>query len=232
MPTAARLDPVVAALGRIFGARLVAVVAYGRYPHHRELSHSLALVASLTMDDLTALAAVAPHWHRAGVATPLVLPGPEFRRSLDAFPVEWGEIIDTHVTLVGDDPLAGIRIAPDDLRRAVEVQAASHLMHLRENYVELAARPSAIEALVRDSAPMFATLLYRMGALDGAPTDTPSELSHWATAHAGLDARVVGDMLALASESAPAVDAAKLFPAYLATVEALVAYIDRWLASS
>ncbi|MDH4064452.1 MAG: hypothetical protein OEW19_08625 [Acidobacteriota bacterium] len=225
-PLHGRLDLVVADLRRVFADRLEAVVAYGRPAP--EWSHSLALVASLTMDDLTALAAVAPGWHHTGAATPLVLPRLEFARSLDAFPVEYGEIIDTHAVLFGEDPFAGVSIDRQDLRRAVEVQAASHLLHLRENYVESGGRPSAVGALVRDSAPAFAQLLRRMAHLDNAPADSAAALSHWAAARIGLDARVVGDMLALASDGLPAVDATRLFPDYLQAVTALRHFIDQW----
>ncbi len=199
-----RLDGVIADLQRIFGARLEAVVAYGRAA--AEGTHSLALVSSLTMDDLNALAIVAPRWHQGGAATPLVVPRDEFSRSLDAFPIEYGEIIDTHVLLVGEDPFAGIHINPEDVRRAVEVQAASLLLHLRENFVESAGRPSALHALIRDSAPGFALLLRRMAHLDGHPAETNGDLSRWASTRAGLDPRVVGDVLAIGSEANAAVD--------------------------
>ncbi len=224
-----RLDGVVADLQRIFGARLEAVVAYGRAA--AEGTHSLALVSSLTMDDLNALALFAPQWHLNGAATPLVLPRDEFGRSLDAFPVEYGEIIDTHVLLVGQDPFAGVEIDPEDVRRAIEVQAASLLLHLRENFVESAARSAALHALVRDSAPGFALLLRRMAHLDGHPSDTNAELSAWASARAGLDPRVVGDVLAIGSDASAAVDPTRLFPGFLDTMSALLRVIDRWSAS-
>jgi hypothetical protein len=224
-----RLEGVVADLTRIFQDRLEAVVAYGRQT--RESEPSLALVSSLTLEDLTAMAAAAPGWHRQGAATPLVLPRNEFARSLDAFPLEYGEIIDTHAVLVGQDPFEGIRIDPLDVRRAVEVQAASHLIHLRENYVEDAGRPSALMALVCDSAPGFAALLRRMAQLDGAPAETAAALSQWASSRAGLDPRVVGDVLALAADTATGVDAVRLFPEYLAAADRLVHIIDQWHAS-
>ena len=222
-------DTLVADLRRIFGNRLEAVVAYGGVPP--DWSRSLALVGSLTMDDLAALAAAAPTWHGRGIATPLVLPGREFAQSLDAFPVEYGEIIDTHAVLVGDDPFAGVEIAPRDLRRALENRIASHLLHLRENFVELGGRPALVDALVRESAPGFQALLRRMARLDGSAVGAPTALAQWASARAGLDVRVVSDLLALANEPAPAVDAVRLFPEYLDTVEALLHVIDRWPVS-
>jgi hypothetical protein len=231
METASRTGhrTLVGDLERIFGDRLVAVVAYGGTPS--DSSRSLALVASLTADDLTALAAAAPAWHARDIATPLVLPRVEFARALDAFPIEYGEIIDTHEVLLGDDPFDGVEIAPGDLRRALEARTASHLLHLRENFIEGAGRPAQVDALVRDSAPAFQSLLRRMARLDGTAADTATAVASWAAARAGLDARVVSDVLALANEPSPAVDAVRLFPEYLDAVEALLHVIDRWPAS-
>ena len=220
-----RLEPVLSDLRRIFGERLESAVTYGAAD---DAPHSLALVASLTLDDLTALAAAAPTWHEAGAATPLVVPHDEFAASLDAFPAEYGEIIDTHAVLHGSDPFTGISIDAGDLRRAVEVQAASLLLHLRENYIERGGRPRAVEAIVRDSAPTFAALLRRMARLDATPGTAPLSPAEWATSRAGLDARVVGDPLAVATDDSRAVDLVRLFPSYLSTVAALRHVIDRW----
>ncbi|MDP2390020.1 MAG: hypothetical protein Q8N52_06810, partial [Acidobacteriota bacterium] len=144
-------------LQHIFGDRLEAFMAYGH--GHAAPAPSLVLVRTLTHDDLEACAARAASWHRAGSATPLLLTLDEFAGSLDAFPVEYGEIIDTHRLLFGADPFAGLAIGADDLRRACEVQVKSHLLHLREDFVECGGRPSAVAALVTDSAPAFALLL-------------------------------------------------------------------------
>lgn len=221
-----RLTGVVHDLQRIFGDRLDAVVAYGR--RLQDPVPSFALVHTITMADLSALAAAAPGWHGVGAATPLVLPREEFAQALDVFPIEYGEIIDTHETLYGHDPFHGIAVDPLDVRRAVEVQATSHLLHLRENFVEAGGRPAAIDALVVESAPGFAMILRRMARLDGAPSDTPAALSTWASEHAGLDPRVVGDLLALALDDGAPVEGRRIFPDYLETVHQLVKAIDQW----
>jgi hypothetical protein len=183
------------------------------------------------MEDLEAMAAAAPGWRHEGAATPLVVPRDEFARSLDAFPIEYGAIINTHVTVFGDDPFEGMAVDPLDIRRAVEVEATSHLLHLRENFIELGGRPADIEALVRESAPAFAGLLRRMAHLDGTSAGTAGALSHWAVNRAGLDARVVGDLLALDGDTTATVDAARLFPGYLNAATALLRIIDRWRTS-
>jgi hypothetical protein len=214
-------------LQQIFGDRLEAFVAFG----HADAAPapSVALLRSLTADDLAACAARATAWHRGGSATPLLLTRDEFAGSLDAFPIEYGEIIDTHRLLYGIDPFAGLTIRPDDLRRACEVQVKSHLLHMRENFVECSGRPSAVASLVADSAPAFALLLGRLARLDGYPAGSHAELGAFAARRPQLDPRVVGDVLALSSgTSASSVDASRLFPGYLAAVERLAQFIDTW----
>lgn len=211
----------------IFDTRLEAFVAYGA-PEVSPAT-SLAIIRTLDVDDLSACARLASAWHGAGVATPLLLVRDEFARSLDAFPIEYGEIIDTHRVLFGASPFEGLAIGRQDLRRACEVQIKSHLLHLRENYVDSGARPSAVAVLVAESAPAFGALLRRLARLDNNAASTAAELGAFAAARAGLDPRVVGDVLALAAQGSSAgVDATRLFPGYLATVEQLARFVDTW----
>ena len=83
----------------------------------------------------------------------------QFRRSLDAFPLEYGEIIRAHARVFGADPFDGMAIPREDLRRACETQVKSHLVHLREGYIEAGNRPQRVADLVTASAPAFAALL-------------------------------------------------------------------------
>jgi hypothetical protein len=213
----------------IFGERLRAFVAYG--DAHATPAASLALIHTIGADDLNRCAARIPSWHRAGCATPLLLTHDEFAGSLDAFPIEYGEILDAHHVLFGTNPFAGLAIHDQDLRHACEVQVKSHLVHLRENYLECGGKPADVAALVADSAPSFALLLRRLARLDGAPATTNAELVTFASSRIRLDARLVGDLLALAkTRGASGVDAMRLYPDYLAAVEALWRFVDQWKA--
>lgn len=214
-------------LQHIFSGRLQALVAYG--DPNAAAALSLALVHAITADDLAACAARASAWHRAGCATPLLLTREEFAGSLDAFPLEYGEILETHRAIHGDDPFAGLTIRDEDARRGCEVQVKSLLVHLREDFIESHGRPADVAALVTDSAPAFAQLLRRLARLDDVTCTTNQDLCNFAGGRPKLDARVVGDILALAKNSSGAgVDAARLFPQYLAAVEALWKFADRW----
>lgn len=231
MDTAARPKTwtlLVEHLQRVFGVRFEALVAYGRDGH----ASSLALVQSLDADDLTACAHLVKQWHAAGLATPLVVTSKEFARSLDAFPLEYAEVQQTAQLIHGYNPFErfGV-IRPVDLRRACELQANSHLLHLREDYLDCGGTPRAVAALVTESAPAFAMILRQMAQLDGRPATTSRELGVFAEERMGIDASVVGDVLALMDETtASTVDAWRIFPAYLAALDQLARFVDLWKA--
>jgi hypothetical protein len=172
------------------------------------------VVDGLSADDLRACAARAGAWHDRGLATPLLLEAGEFARSLDAFPLEFGAILADHAVVSGANPFDGCRVDPADLRRACEVQARSHLLHLREAFVETEGRGDAIAALIVRSAVPLAALINSVHRLNGAPHDDDPVLTRVA--------RLNG------SSGLSADEARRLFPAYLAALEALTRRIDQW----
>lgn len=215
----------------IFDSRLRSVVAYG--PHLEGDTGApvtcMAFVASLTYEDLQQCATRSARWERAGVATPLILPEGEFRRSLDAFPLEYGEIIRTHQTVFGGSPFLDVAIAPADLRRACETQVKSHLVHLREAFIESGGKPSAVAGLVKASAPAFTALLRNVARLSGVLTSDRVEATRLGAQAAHISDQLVADLLSLEHEGGvAAVDAARLFPEYLAASEHLAHAVDTW----
>src|SRR5204862_1473469 len=116
--------------------------------HQNAPIHTLAVVESLTSDDLRACSGRVKGWHDAGLATPLVLAGHEFDRSLDVFPLEFGAILADHTIVSGANPFQQLTVDAADFRRAVEVQARSHLVHLREGYIETGRRGDALAGLI------------------------------------------------------------------------------------
>ena len=218
-------------LKAVFGPRLRSVVAYGGHLEGDTAGPitALALVSDLTIQDLDACASHTGRWGRLGLATPLVLPEDEFRRSLDVFPLEYGEIVRAHAQVYGGDPFEGVSIDARDLRRACELQIKSHLVHLREGYLEAAGGLRAVSALVVASAPAFAALLRNVARLRGVSSTERMETTRRGAEAAGVPADVVEAVLALEhSPTAGTVDAARLFPRYLAAVEQLAGTVDRW----
>lgn len=223
----------------IFGPRLRSVVVYGAHarPHTRPVHariQTCALVDDISYADLSACAERAAGWERLGLEMPLLLPTREFERSLDVFPLEYGDILDHHVSVFGGDPFAGQHVAGEDLRRACEVQARGHVIHLREGFLLAGHDPAAVARLLRASAGPFAALMDAFTRVTNGPRPaTPDMLAAHAERIAALPASLVQRLLAIEEDDAldPA-EATQLYPPYIDLMHAIVAFVDTWRAES
>ena len=212
-PQIAVLEAFAADLRSVFGGRLHSVVAYAD-PAAAGL-HTLALVDRVSVNDLAACVPLAGRWRRAGLDVPLLLSRDEFMRTLDVFPLEYGGIIADHALVAGADPFTGVAVAEGDLRRALELQAKSHLIHLREGFLETHGDARAVARLIADSAPALRTLLAHLEKLDPEAAD-----------RAGLTPALVREVTAAGDNTI--VDPTALLARYMSTIERLWEQVDRW----
>ena len=190
-------DTLAADLKEVFGDRLRMIAAFGVD------SQTCAVVDNLSLEDLDRCAAFGSKWKKLGLETPLVLDEPDLARSLDAFPLEFSEILATRRLVAGRDLFEHLNVAKGDLRRACEVQARGHVMHLREGYIEAAGDRKAVNRLVAAAIPPFRALVTNAARLDGiAPKALVTQLQ--------LE------------------NFEKGFPEALSAAERLVDYVDRW----
>lgn len=230
-------------LREVFGARVRSVVVYGIHAREAEHRHAgnghghgdeaplvrtLAVVDSLASDDLRTCAVRLTKWHDLGLATPLLLASDEFSRSLDVFPFELSAIIADHAVVSGASPFDGLRVEAADLRRACEVQARGHLLHLRQAFMETRGRADALAVLIVRSAPAWASLLENVARLDGHSSHDRSaaarHVERLLTVTNGVE-----EIVKLAGvKEIPSADALRIFPGYLDAVERLTKYVDRW----
>jgi hypothetical protein len=225
----AALSSFVADLTRIFGVRLVSAAAYGLWRHAGGVPlHVLVLVERLTFDDLAACARLASGWQRAGIGVPLLLEQAEFERTLDVFPIEYGEILADYLPLTGADALRRLQVAEADVRRAVEFHAKSLLIHLREGFLETGGSPPAVHALVAASVPALHALLTNLARLCGESGD---DLPAMAERCIGIEASTVRDVLAAgAREASAAEDFTPLLVRYLEAAGRIWSHVDGWHA--
>jgi hypothetical protein len=166
-------------------------------------------------------------WDDAGLGTPLFVATHEFERSLDAFPFEFGAIRRSHRHLRRRS-IHRLRVDPAYLRQACEVQARSHLLHLREGFLETRGRGDALaELLLRSAAPLVA-LLQSVARLEGmaAAGDTAAALVEQRT---GIPSGSLGRIAQLTRRQDLSSDEARrLFPGYLDAVQRLTAFVDGW----
>src|SRR4051794_26399909 len=157
-------------LRTIFAGRMQSLVVYGGADPHDAAVSTLAVVDRITAADLRYCAERVALWRSRGLATPLLLEAEEFGRSLDAFPFEFGAILADHELVSGANPFTGLVVDPADLRRACEVQARSHLLHLREGFVETEGRNDRLADLIAQSAAPLAALLKNISLMAGTPS--------------------------------------------------------------
>jgi hypothetical protein len=222
------LEALLADLKQVFGERLHALAAYGldaRAAHGGPL-HAIALVERITFEDLTECAPFAPAWAGRGLDVPLLLEREEFARTLDVFPIEYGDIIAHHVSITGPDLFAGVTVPAADLRRAVELQAKSHLIHLREGYLESGGGPREVARLIAASAPAFRALLVNIGRLSG---EAPDHVESSAERLMGISASLVRDVLSAGAGSQSVIEEPTVLLArYIDAAERVWEYVDTW----
>jgi hypothetical protein len=237
----AALDALAADLRAIFGARLWSIVAYGFTAADliENPVRSLALVERVTFDDLSRAVPLAEAWRRRGLAVPLLLSRYEFERSLDVFPLEYGSIIANHVAIVGEDPFGAARVAAADRRRACEAQAKSHLIHLRENYLETQGNARLVAQLIAASAPAFRSLLVNLASLElegledevagGVHRDLgPATLAEVIERKIDVPAALIGEVLSSPSGLSTVADPTALLARYVDASERIWRYVDGW----
>lgn len=243
MDNSAAVQQLERELRSIFGDRLQSFAVYGeraRTPHasddhaahdapDRPPVHTMAIVDAMTGSDLRACAARVAAWHDAGLDTPLLLASREFERSLDAFPLEFGAILADHRIVAGPDPFGVLTVDPSDIRRACEVQARSHLLHLREGYLETRGRGDALSMLIVQSAPALAALVTSVARLEIQTAGDAAGAARHAERTLGVSPGAIADIVALAGvKEISSQQAERLFPPYLDAVDRLVAYVDGW----
>jgi hypothetical protein len=189
----------------------------------------MAVVASLTEQDLRACAARVAAWHSEGLATPLVVPAAEVSRSLDAFPLEFGAILADHVVVAGSPPFDEAKVNPTDVRRACEVRARSHLLHLREGFIEAGGNTNALAILVVESAAPLNALLTSVARLEGRVDSNAEAAGRHAERALNVAPGSITDVCRLVKvHEISGAEAERIFPPYFAAVERLVEYVDGW----
>lgn len=205
-------------LQRVFGERFVALVASGTHT-------AVGFAATITPGDLEAVGPLVGAWQRDDVETPLLLTPHEFRRSLDAFPVEYQALLDHHDVIAGEPPFAQLVIDRGNLRRACEVQAKSHLIHLRQGWIENVGHDDRLAALIARSSPALRALLADVARL----TVEAGNVDALAGANvSGLDLDLIRNILALENDAAHAPHLVRRLPDYLTQSERLWAFVDTW----
>jgi hypothetical protein len=229
------IDQLARDLEGIFDGRLESLVVY---PGHQADGsvHSCALITGLAFRDLTACLPLTGSWHNRGIAVPLMLSSDELRRTVDVFPLEYASILADYTVVRGGDPFKGLIIHVDDVRRAVEGLEKSHLIHLREAFLESHGETTRIARLIAASAAPLRALLTQIARLPEAPQammdlTTPSDesLAQLAEARMGIPGSLIRTVLASSAGGYSTIaDPSHLLGSYIEASQKIWEYVDRW----
>ena len=157
-----------------FGDQLEGLLLYGsavrgEFLRGRSNLNILLLVSSCDSTVLKQYSALHRRWSKEQIVVPLFLTEEELRMSAAVFPLEFLEIQESHRVLDGRDPFIGFHVKTDRLREAVVQGLTSHIVRLRQRYVEGGGSDEATAILLPLSITSTIPLLRGVRRLLGRP---------------------------------------------------------------
>src|SRR6476659_7975482 len=232
------LEDLVGQLKTAYGDALRSVGLYGSAVAGEHIARKsdyniLVILDNVPLDRLAAVGAVLRAWGEGGNPPPMMFTDSEWKSSADVFPMEYADILERHRVLLGADPTEGIVVAKGDLRLQVEQQALGKLLHLRRGAMAAGVDEKAQLGLLEASLSALMVVFRGVARLHAeSPAQDYADLSRSVAAKAGFDAapfeRVVRHVRGIAKLERG--EAGRVLADYLAAMERLVAYLDRFTA--
>lgn len=176
------------------------------------------------------MAAASKGWIKEGNPPPLIFSPEQLSSSCDVSPIELLDMKEFHKVLLGEDPLASLKIDPKGLRLAVEREFRGKLLHLRGSYLLASGDKKALAGLMTGSlSPLLvlcrAALRLHTDKVPASKLDCAAQLRK----HVEFDAEIFQLAHALKKgEYRPGADVETLFGRYLSSIERLCAAADKW----
>jgi hypothetical protein len=220
-----------------FGEQLEGVLLYGsavrgEFLPGRSNLNILLLVSSYDSAVLKQYSALHRQWSKEQIVVPLFLTEEELHLSAAVFPLEFLEIQEQHRVLDGRDPFIGFHVKTDRLREAVVQGLMSHLLRLRQRYVEGGGSVEATTILLPLSITSAVPLLRGVQRLLGRPVLSHSDAVIKDVAEQlQLDLQGLLDALLLkrGQISSGSYELPRLFDRYLQAVTLLTRAVERLL---
>jgi hypothetical protein len=221
------LNQVDSALGAGYTAVLYGSAARSDFVPGRSDINLMLITDDLSPARLSGLGGAFAAWRKSGYEPPLVILRSEWARATDVFPVEITDMRGGYEVLRGPDPVAGLHVAPTDLRHALEREFRGKLLRLRQGYVAAAGDPAALGALAGRSSGTFLVLLRALLVLLGrAVPHEPIEVAAVAAAAMGMDGEPLLNVVRHRAERGWRCSPAE-FEGYLAAVARAATFLDQ-----
>jgi hypothetical protein len=157
------------------GMLLYGSAVRGEFLPGRSNLNILLLVSSYDSALLKQYGSLHRQWSKEQIVVPLFLTEEELRTSAAVFPLEFLEIQEQHRVLGGREPFIGFHVKTDRLREAVVQGLTSHLLRLRQRYVEGGGSDDATMIVLPLSITSTLPLLRGVQRLLGRPVLSQSD---------------------------------------------------------
>ncbi|HEU5218506.1 MAG TPA: nucleotidyltransferase domain-containing protein [Gemmatimonadales bacterium] len=159
---------------------------------------------------------------------PLLIERDEWERAVDVFPIEITDMQVAYTVLRGADPVAGRRVDPADLRRALEAELRAKLLRLRQAYAAGFGDAKLLGQVASGTVSSVATLYRAALVLLGKPVspETPDGLGAAGEAM-GIDTVPVLEVWRRRRQGVSGCSP-ELFEGYLSAVAAAVRVTDQF----
>jgi predicted nucleotidyltransferase len=172
---------------KIFGSDLVSLILYGSaasgsYIKGKSDINLLVVVTSEAINQLENSLDTVKTWRNRRVAVPLFLTKDFIAKSLDCYPIEFLNIKNNHILIYGENVLAQINLAPEDLRLQIERELKGKLLLLRQGYLETEGDKSKLKQLISRSLTDFififkAFIYFKQQSMPRSRRDTIKEMA-------------------------------------------------------
>jgi predicted nucleotidyltransferase len=156
----------------LFGSEIVSILVYGSavtedYVPRKSDVNVLVVLSESGISDLQPVQKIIRKWRRRGLAAPLFLTESYISASLDSFPIEFLNMQAAYSVILGKDVLAGLSIAPKDLRLQCERELKGKLLQLRQGFIQTEGNKQLSRSLIAESIGTFVAIFRALLKLKG-----------------------------------------------------------------
>jgi hypothetical protein len=221
------LSQVDSVLGNGYSAVLYGSAARDDFVPGRSNLNLMLITDDLSPTRLSGLGGAFAAWRKSGYEPPLVILRSEWARATDVFPIEITDMRCGYEVLRGPDPLAGLQVAPADLRQGLERELRGKLLRLRQGYVAADGDPAALGLLAERSSGTILVLLRCLLVLLGRSVPPePMEVAAAAAAAMGVDGEPLLNVVRHRAERGWRCSTGE-FEGYLDTVARAASFLDQ-----
>lgn len=149
---------------RLLSIALVGSVATGDFTPKLSDINSVAVLTTVDLSLLDALASLGRKFGKRGIQAPLLMTPEYIERSLDVFALEFHEFKLAHVTIYGRDFFGKLSLCKEHVRLACERGLKGTLVKARRGYLGCLNKPACLKGLLVDMAkaalPVIRGLLF------------------------------------------------------------------------